>query len=470
MLAWFLFNLFYGERVQLNNGLGGDGATYAIWAQTDPFKLLNSKTIGIYHATRILPSIIIHYVAHLFDYPLGDFAHPEGVVNAFVVFNSALIMGSTILLYLIARHFCWRPPVLMLGFVTVFVNFPILKLSIYNPTLTDVSAFFFGLLTFYVFLKDRQLLLFMVSVLAAFVWPTALYTALPLLVFQCKKRNLQLNVPSLHSNLISTLISAGLVAGTLYVYYAIGLRLPHWATPVNEHLILLSALFFFAYVWLSLRPFVDLTFFDQPCFLLISWRGVVLSVILVATVKLAIASYSSKILGGPTAFLYIQYLGLCIIVKPLINVVAHVSYFGPAFILLLLLWKDVVAIAKQYGPGIIFVLIITALMSIGTESRNLVMVWPILAILMCEALNRRGVTWHFVYSILAIGLLTSRFWLPINTKEPWMGSYQDFPYQMFFMNFGPWISDTMYVVFLAFTLIIFIALLFAVRKMDEGER
>jgi hypothetical protein len=471
LLVWFTFSLYWGERLQVRNGLGWDGVRYAFWAQTDPLYWLNSKFIGTYYATRILPSITVHYLANFFDYPLGDLQNPKGVINAFIVFNCSLIMGSVFLLHLTAKHLNWSPQVLMLGLVALFVNFPILKLSNYYPTLTDVPAFFFGLFIFYAYLRDWQFTLLILSMLASFVWPSMLYTALPLLVFPAQKLKFSIYVPSNLSNSVSAFIGGVLVAGTIYVYYVTGRRLPFGATPVNESMILLSAAMFFSYVFLMLRPFIDVTFFRSTLFSSVSWRGVLLSVILVVCVKLAIASYSSLLLDGPSLYIYLQNLGLYIITEPLLNVVAHVSYFGPMVVLMLLLWKDVVAVTKQYGPGLTSVLIIAMLMSIGTESRTLMSAWPILAILTCEALSRRGVKWSFVYSILAVGLFTSRFWLPINinNNEPWVGSFQNFPYQMYFMNMGPWISTSMYVVLLTITLILFIALFIALRNMDERE-
>gem|GEM_PF-4350318 len=319
----------------------------------------------------------------------------------------------------------------------------------------------------YAFLKNRQLTLFLISVLAIFVWPTFLYTALPLLIFRVQKLTPTIPEPSNLSNLISALISGAVVAGALYTYYVTGLRLPNGATQVNENVILLSAILFFTFVWLFARPLVDVTFFRLNLFRGASWMGVILSIALVVIFKLAIAVYSSNLTGGYSALMYVQFIGVTALVKPLINVVSHVSYFGPAVILLFLLWKDVANIAKQYGLGLIFFLLISGFLSIDTESRHLIAFWPVFAVLTCEALNRRGVTWVFVYTTLVAGLLTSRFWLLLNTKEPWVGAFQDFPFQMFFMNFGPWMSDTMYVVFVAFSLILFIVLWLQMRNMGE---
>ncbi|MBI3481181.1 MAG: hypothetical protein HY016_12645 [Nitrosomonadales bacterium] len=469
MLIWFAFCLYGGERIPVSKGLGYDGVIYAMWAQIDPLQLLNSKTIGLYHATRVLPSIMVHYLAQLFHYPLGDFDHPEGVINAFVLLNSALIMGSTFLLYLVAKHLNWSPQVLVLGLAAMFINFPVLKLSSYYPTLTDVPAFFFGLLTFYVYLQGWRLALFAVSLLASFVWPTMLYAALPLLVFPAQNLKPSTFSPANLSHAVSALIGVVLVAGTIYVYYIIGKRIPFGATPVNESVILIGAAMFFAYVFWMLRPFVDMAFFRSTLLSGINKGGVVFAVILVIFVKLAIASFSSQILDGPSFLEYLQNLGLYIIAEPLLNVVAHVSYFGPVMVLLLLLWEEVVALAKQYGPGLLAVLALAVLVSIGTESRTLMAAWPVLAILTCEVLNRRGVSWSLAYAILAIGLITSRFWLPINSYGPWLGTFQDFPAQMFFMNLGPWMSAAMYVVWLIVTLSLFIALSIALKKMSGRE-
>ena len=470
LLGWFLFVLCCGEQIRVNHGLGWDGDFYARVA-LNPIEYITRIGVNNYKFCRVLPSIIVHYSAELVGYRLcTDSMTPDAVIHAFMVYNFLLITVSVFILYKIAQQLAWEPPIFVIAFTALFVNFPILKLSGYNPTTTDISAFAVSLLIFYLYLKKQQLLLFFVSLPAAFVWPTLVYTSLFLLIFTVQNLKQQQFVPTRVGTIASAIIAGLLAAGTVYDYYGNHLRLPNGATQVHEKVVIASVILFFMYVWLMLRPCMDVRYARSTIWSGINLRGVVLSLLLLIGVKTIIALFSKDV-STLTTLHQIRFMGQTMIVNPLVSVVAHVSYFGPGVILTLIFWRRVVLTAQRLGPGVMLFLLSSALLSIGSESRQSITAWPTIAILTCEALNRRGITRRMAYSLLLVALVTSRFWLNLNGTKEWTGPYTEFPYQMFFMNFGPWLSTSMYAVFAAIASLLSIGIYFSLRHQvnDAGN-
>ena len=470
LLAWLTFSFCWGERIKENNGLGWDGVYYARIA-LNPLEYITKTGVDNYGMSRILPSFVTHYTAQFFGYDLGtNLRNPEAVINTFAFYNIALILISVFIFSLIAKQFKWNASILILGFSALFINFPILKLSTFNPILTDFFAFMMILLIFYFYIRGWQLLLFFTALLASFVWPTMIYTSLPLLIYKFKNSDYKKFEPSRFSNILAAMAAVILSAGVLFDYYFMGFKIPlnFGVNPVNEKLIAFSIIMFFLYIFFMFRQFFDFEYFKLNLFSTMNLRGIILAVILFASVKLIILIFSRGSFYL-TPLLFVRNTGQYAIVNPLVSVVSHVFYFGPLVVLTILFWNNVVSIAKQYGPGLMLFLMFNALLSIASESRGLMAAWPVFAILTCEAISRRGISLRMAYSLLGIGLLISRFWLSINGKENWTGPYTEFPYQMYFMNFGPWLSNSMYYVFAVITAVLFVWLFFFMRNYEEFE-
>src|SRR5437763_1188404 len=62
---WLGWNIFFGERIPENNGIGYDGMLYALMVEQFPAYVFHHQ-LPIYGIQRILPSGLIHYFAQLF--------------------------------------------------------------------------------------------------------------------------------------------------------------------------------------------------------------------------------------------------------------------------------------------------------------------------------------------------------------------------------------------------------------------
>jgi hypothetical protein len=78
--------------------------------------------------------------------------------------------------------------------------------------------------------------------------------------------------------------------------------------------------------------------------------------------------------------------------------------------------------------------------SINSESRQLVDGLPLYVLLAAAAAERVGLGKRHVVLLAALGLVTSKAWLPINRGE-W-GAPETIPAQLYFMNMGPSMTRT----------------------------
>lgn len=128
---------------------------------------------------------------------------------------------------------------------------------------------------------------------------------------------------------------------------------------------------------------------------------------------------------------------------------------------MIFLWRKMIEISYQTGFGLFLFALLYGLLSIGSESRQLIYALPIFVFLLCQGLDNLKISLKFAYSVLAISLIVSKFWLPINFF-PWPaklvfieGNALDFPQQLFFMNFGPTMAAKTYLIQLVVMLVVF---------------
>lgn len=461
--ALFAYNFNHGERIQYQDGLGWDGAAYADWAQRHSYEVVTSGKISAYYIGRLLPSLIIHNVSALFGY---DIRSTPRVIHAFYIYNFLLLLLSGYFLFLIGRHFKWNLATYFLGATALFINYPILKNASYNPTLVDVSGFTTGLAIFYFYLRNRIVSLTIAILMGAFIWPTLLYGAIPMLAIGNSPFNSGRIRPSTH--VLAALIPVLTMALVANLYFIEGLRQTPGTTPIRIPLLPVSIVLLMGYMYFAARPFVDV-----PAWLAAlkqsRWQRILLAVALFVGVKWVIGRLAAPDGDPLTITSYIGLLTQASLANPLVNVVAHAMHYGPFYLLIIFLWPQVCAVAKEQGAGLVFYIALFAALSIGSESRQFINAWPIFAILVCEVLHRkmRDDSWFFVYGVMLLAAALSRFWLSINVG-PWKGDFQNFPEQMLFMYSGPWMSNQMYEVFLAITLISGVAAVSLLKNINQG--
>ena len=157
------------------------------------------------------------------------------------------------------------------------------------------------------------------------------------------------------------------------------------------------------------------------------------------------------------------------VVNPLSFVITHFIYFGPAVVLLFLFGKSYINKLKNQDTGLVIFIGFFMFAMVSRNSENYISVWPFFIFILIHTLEKKNISWAFVYTFVGISFLTSRFWLRFNIfSEGHSESYLKFPYQRFFMNKGEFLSTDMYKY--SFGIFIVLLLLFYfIYKSNSGK-
>lgn len=447
MLFWCTTQFFWGERTPVRNGLGYDGAVFAdITSNFDSLLFHKSATeyftggIGSYQMSRILPCAIIHYTMKLFGIPFS--ATP--MANAWFVTNVLLYLLSIWIMGLIFSLKGFSQKVQVLGFILIFVNVGVLKIYLYNPVFTDVWALFSGVVSLYFFIRQYRVALLLSSLVLGFAWPTTLYFAAPLLVLG--------TVPVQPSNskmfplLVVIGISAALVLGIFYTSFIMKFENPYGGEQYNEWLKVPSLILVVAFLVLSIFPLVN---FNLTKAIKASatkrniFFGILVLIAFVVT-KLFISHFQGY--QGPHGMRgFLRNALIRSIIDPLVFLVAHIVYYGPLIFFLIFNYKSFVSRLHQNGLGLTVFFLMVLVLSINSESRQLINVIPFVSLFVVEILKPDNWSNKQWLALIATSILFSKIWLPVN-----LGTFKDnpleFPDQLIDMNAGPWMIHSMYYV------------------------
>ncbi|MCK1545775.1 hypothetical protein IVA98_19210 [Bradyrhizobium sp. 160] len=458
----FVYWFYHGERIQHNEGLGWDGAAYADWAQRDTLEVLRKNDLSEYYVGRILPSLVVHFLSKWLHYDIGS---PTGVIRAFFVLNCALLCGGIALMLSIARHYGWRRNIAYLAVSGFLFNYAVLTNLSYNPTLTDISGYVLGLAIIWAYLRGYLQILWLLSLVSGFVWPTMIYGSFLLIAFGHTK--LEAGPIPRHAHVLALANSLFLLVLSGWLYFVKGLRQTPGTTELKLMLLPLCALLYGGYLYLAELPLINVPA-GLRALRRVDWRAIVAALVLVVAVKWLTSYFSDHSPGPLTIVRYIGLLTQASLANPLVNAVAHAMHYGPFYLLAVFLWRRVAAVAWSEGLGLTLFTMLFAALSIGSESRQFLNAWPVLIVLVCQVLHQLDeqyrIDWWFTYSIAGMGLILSRCWLRINVGL-WTGDFQNFPDQMLYMYTGPWMSNQMYQVFLAVTLLCSIGIAALLRKL-----
>lgn len=441
------------ELIPVNDGVAYDSTTYAQIVR-DPWSSLFGG-LDIHRVQRVVPSLVMFVLLA----PFGLHTSTMALLIGFQVMNYALLALSSALWWAIARRLELSRPAGWVGFLALFVNYGLLKLSAYYPVLTDRPAFFLGMVLVWTVVSRRHRLLPLVAVVGAFTWPTVAYSALGLYVLSRPAGPLR---PSRWWGVATAaLLAAGLTAGSLYVYRcgdecASALM----RGPLVPALVPISLTFLFVWVYLATRPLLELITVPNVV-RAVDWRRLLVAVtlmVLIVVVQRALADPSFRTVSRT---LYNTLLGG--VVKPAGFLVAHSVFFGPALLLLILTWRRAVRALSVYGVGPVAMILVYVVLGITVEARILLNEWPffvLLAAVMVDKLEWRArEAWIFA----ALAVVTSRVWFPVFHGE-YTGDWRKYPDQFYGMSLGLKMTLLSYSVMAAAFVVVGLVLLRLVRR------
>lgn len=455
ILAYGILYIYFGEPFYLDGGLQYDALIYATYAR-DLFGTLKHVGVDDYHATRLLPSVIIFLGSRLIDYNLDS---PARIFNAFSLYNAILLSATAWLWLRISKlsRFSW--PVFWLGFFSLFINFCNFKSAQYDPVQTDITAFFFGMLFVYLYLNDRPFLLCLSAIVASFAWEIAIYFA-----FLCML-NVKL-VTVYRSLILERYLSITLLILFLLIVVIFNLIDPHLmingADQVNKIFLLASMAIAGSYIWFVTKfseiskkiPKIRDFLFKVDC-------RRMLYILLAAFFYFGFLHLIREYYGLSTALgfgMLLPSLFTTSVAKPAIFIIAHTMFYGPIIILFAFYVKSTFKMALESGYGIYLYLITTLVLALNSETRMLMLSLPLFVYLVCKAVSTTFLPWRFVMIYGILSLLLSKFYLPItpSMKKPWI--------HVFNMNNGPWMHWDGYFINLILFSLTFLIMYLSLRK------
>lgn len=472
LLIWFAGSFFYAEHIPFTKGLGWDGALYGDLAYRFGF-YIHGMMLDKYSVQRVFPSLMVHVFAKILGYPLNT---PLNIIHAFYLFNVIVTFLGMWGYYCIARRQQWGLPVFLIGFSILFLNYPILKLMSYYAVLTDYTALALGIWALYFYLENKFIGLILIALIGAFTFPTMLYSCILLMLFPFRKLPGSIGRPLINivlKNPLGARKSALICAAFFMILPMCFLRTVDPSQLMEKYLQMVTLycpqhlyplhsigwgivglIGVFLYVFAMILPFIRARF-------LIKIEGVRLCgvIALIFAVNLLQWYFSNGKPGPLTSFLFLEHITAEAIVNPLVFLVSHFVYYGPGVLLMVLFWKEMVAIVRRNWFGLFVSLLFYGVLSVGSESRQFINAVPMFAFVLCEVLHKKSINLRFSIWLLGIGLLISKFWLVLNIA-PWSESVNifEFPYQMYFMNQGAYMNNEMYFLQLVLMLMVFYGL------------
>lgn len=454
MFIWGVFYLLYGEKIEVNKGLGWDGKTYAAVA-SDFENFVSKGTLDRFYYKRIIPSVLVYY-GHK---ALGIEFSIASVILGFSILNLILIMLGMFFWHKILGVFKISFKNRVIAFFGIFGTYAVVKVNFYYPILTDTTALFISLGMLYAYLRKSYWLVLLTAILGAFTFPTLFLMGAILLVFP------KMKVEESNSKEDHYLI-----------------RIFPWTIPF----VYAS---FFIFLWLSGEFFSDnnlwLTLLAVAANLVfLIWIGhqVKWSILIEAFKKiegkwLAISLGSFIVISllveffakweGQTVLYFLSHMTEKTCFAPFHFLVAHAVYYGPIILLIVLFHQLFFRYLYQQTYGVWMVIFVYLCFTIDPSSRQLIAGLPFLVIVLVQALDSKKLGKWFYFAFVISALLFSRFWFTINTGE-FTGDPYQFPDQRYFMADGIYTNLNMFIL-QGFAVLILAGILFLLSKNTSSK-
>jgi hypothetical protein len=461
-LAIFLILYFFlGERLPYNGGLGFDGYFYGTLAQDVPGVL--GKGIPDYYLDRILPSLIIWLSAKATGLSLTT---ADQVVDAFHIYNSLLLVGAALLWVRLSRTLELSAEVTAIGVASLFLNWTVLKQFEYFAVQTDATALAAGVLASLCVIERRYLLLAFVGVLTSFAFKAVMPLVAPLILFVLPAPE---KAPPRFSSWLPAATTALAVTIILYAIFWKHFQIAAGGAPVDFAALPLSIAIVAFYVYYVVRSVPVVRIVTSCRLAAVKAIGVF---VMLWGVRAAVLAVMARAYANGIQIVDLKsfFLGTAVVsvAKPGVFLIAHVTVFGPAFVLFLWYLRLVIDAAARHSAGAALFMMAVLALGFDSESRAMTFAYPLIVTFLCIALQQLAINRTFAAAFVVCSLLLSRCYLPLNAlgmaaigpgplKD--LGALLLFPWQWVIMNIGPWMGWVGYVANLMMTGLVTIVLL-----------
>lgn len=445
-----LFLIRTTETYTARGGVGDDGVIYAAIVRAFEGSI---RDLGLnsYTAQRVLNPILIRLGMDVF----GMTTDTPSIIAAYKAANGVCVTGAIGFGVLSAQHLRLSRAGLLVAVLLTYFNFATLYWISWDPVLTDAMAMFAGSVQLWAYLSRRYFVLAFVSAAAGFVWPSAAHIGAALLFFarppaSADGEQEEVRWSAWPSSTPSALdLAVAAVSTTVIVWYAstlVDYRPAYGQLHAVKSVFRLSCVLLCVVVLVALRELVrivpslkELVRRDSDAL-----YAKALAVLLLLTVSRAVrwiaATPTDKIPQAPEFDMSDVFSSAVFfaVQRPLVFVVAHVGFFGPAILLLMGFARPLADGARRLGFGLNAVLGVAFLMLLNCQSRGGMNFVPIILPLAAIGAARAPWTPRRLGELLVLTLFASKLWYTI-IQHPFV----DRATVMF--HIGPWMSNEAYV-------------------------
>lgn len=448
VLAYAAFELTLGGVISEVGGLGGDGAIHVTLAGRTVEAVL-AKDATAYQYRHLLPYLTVWRYFQALDLNYDAVFGRPAIITAHRLQNVACWLIAIVLFGRVLERLAVSKELRRVAFGLLLLNFAFAKMPFYHPCNGDSAQLLLGMVLLYAYTHDRFWLLAFAGLIGFYVRPGADIYAAALLAFRpppagapsLSIAGAEVRSPYRALNAFAAASLAVFVFVVAIVYFH-DIHAVHTIQPPLGFLKVISvpiAVLFtwaaFYHLWRNL---------DARDFLRLRWAPLLFFAIGAIALRLITKSIS-RATGDITNELHILVDCIAYAVnKPAISQIAHVVYFGPVAILLYFLWPAVARAAHRLGPSVVAMLSVATLLGLHSESRLLTTPFPFFIAVVILALQERGAPRGLIPLTFGAGLLFSKAWFSMGGQTPW--NPLDYPDLLYWINQGPWMPNSMYVV------------------------
>lgn len=326
----------------------------------------------------------------------------------FGLLNLASMLGGTGFLLFALKSVSqkWK----WMAALVALISFGILKYPYYYPILTDSFAFLLGVFMLWAHVSEKRGFVVLAAIVGAFTFPSFLLMALPLIVFG--KQSIA-HHPT-HA-LDKVLVFAVLVALTAVAFLGPTFNgtMLFGAMQPSKSMVFLAVPFLLGYVFM-LWTNIGLVIRLKHSFYSVNAGGLVIWALLF--LLMALVKYWAK--PSPFGLWHMATSTVAsALVHPAVAMVAHVTYFGPVFLLFILYCKRLKQTLLEMPLPLFWSTFLSLTLMMGSESRALIAGLPFIICLVVMDLTQLQLNGWQQVSFLVLAIAFSQVWLPTNNGE-----------------------------------------------------
>jgi len=478
ILIWGIYYFIYGAVINVYNGFGYDGILYADLVKNFNFLVFFQK-VDSYLIQRIFPSFIVHIFLTIFKISKDNNFY---IVTTFHLYNLILIMLCSFLWYRISKFYKLNLKATWLGFIIGFVNFGIAKMPFYYPVQTDITAFFLGFCLLYFHVKNNLIGKIIITILGAFTWPSFIYFGILLIIFPLNSgKGIEVKSEKSGFKYLALLLPLPFFILSIYDisdFFRIAKLQDKVSTMVIPAFLYISSLFnylvmvYFFYVFLPNKLIFSKYFqFLKKIFFNIKKKYVLSCILIFVTIYITQKSLSSEPNTGNVLIKVIYSISFYSCAKPFAYFLTSITYFGPAFIILIFYLKNYKIHLKNLGIGVYISFVLFFVLLFSTESRKIINFFPFIILLTVLVIKDFNIQKNLFIFITIFSFILSQVYISLSnvpTSDIITKNYYQFPDQLFFMNTFM-ISNNSYYIQMPIVILMIVCILFIIKKNKQNQ-